>query len=69
MLRRSPVGIVLRRSDGGLEVTAKRGPSTVIISGAPGELLLFAFGREQTRLDFDGEQSSIGIVRGLTRGL
>jgi uncharacterized protein (TIGR03085 family) len=69
MLRRSPVGIVLRRSDGGHEVTAKRGPNTVFVSGAPGELLLFAFGRDQARLEFDGEQSSIGIVRGLTRGL
>jgi uncharacterized protein (TIGR03085 family) len=69
MLRRSPVGVVLRRSDGGLEVTAKRGPNTVIVSGAPGELLLFAFGRDETRLEFDGEQSSIGVVRGLTRGL
>jgi uncharacterized protein (TIGR03085 family) len=69
MLRRSPVGVVLRRPDGGLEVTAKRGPNTVIISGPPGELLLFAFGRNETRLDFDGEQYSIGVVRGLTRGL
>src|SRR5204862_2619928 len=41
MLRRSPVGVSLVRSDGGLEVTAKRGPNTVIITGEPGELLLF----------------------------
>lgn len=69
MLRRSPVGVVLRRSDGGLEITARRGPNTVIISGEPGELLLFLFGRDQVRLTFDGEQSSIGVVQGLTRGL
>jgi len=69
LLRRSPVGLILRRSDGGLEITAKRGPNQVIISGEPGELLLFAFGRDATRVDFDGEQSSIGIVQGLTRGL
>lgn len=69
LLRNSPVGVALRRSDGGLEVTAKRGPNTVIITGAPGELLLFAFGRDEVRLDFDGEQSSIAAVRGLTRGL
>ncbi|HET9142865.1 TIGR03085 family metal-binding protein [Actinophytocola sp.] len=69
MLRRSPVGVVLRRSDGGLEITARRGPNTVIISGTPGELLLFAFGRDKVRLDFDGEQSSIGAVQGVTRGL
>jgi uncharacterized protein (TIGR03085 family) len=69
MLRRSPVGIALRRSDGGLEVTAKRGPNTVIITGEPGELVLFANGRDEVRVEFDGEQSSIGAVRGLTRGL
>ena len=67
LLRRSPVGIVL--SHDGREVVAKRGPNTVIISGEPGELLLFAFGRDAVRVDFDGEQSSIGVVRGLTRGL
>ena len=67
LLRRSPVGVALRSGD--REVTAKRGPNTVIISGEPGELLLFAFGRDAARVEFDGEQSSIGVVRGLTRGL
>jgi uncharacterized protein (TIGR03085 family) len=69
MLRRSPVGVVLVRPDDGREVVARRGPNTVTISGAPGELLLFAFGRDEVRVDFDGEQSSIGAVRGVTRGL
>jgi uncharacterized protein (TIGR03085 family) len=69
MLRRSPVGVVLRRSDGGLEITARRGPNTVIVSGPPGELLLFAFGRDEVRVEFDGDQSSIGAVQGVTRGL
>jgi uncharacterized protein (TIGR03085 family) len=68
LFRHSPVGVVVR-SDNGWEVPAKRGPNTVTISGAPGELLLFAFGRDQSMVDFDGEQSSIGAVRGLRRGL
>ena len=68
LLRHSPVGVALRRADG-QEITARRGPNTVIISGPPGELLLFSFGREQVRVDFDGDQSSIGAVRGVTRGL
>ena len=67
LLRRSPVGLVLR--SGAREVTAKRGPNTVIISGEPAELLLFASGRDEARLEFDGEQPSIGAVRGLRRGL
>jgi uncharacterized protein (TIGR03085 family) len=68
LLRRSPVGVVLRGGEG-REVAAKRGPNTVVISGEPGELLLFAFGRDAARVEFDGEQSSIGVVQGLTRGL
>lgn len=67
-LRRSPVGLVLRRPDG-KEVVAKRGPNTVIITGEPGDLLLYAFGRDAVLLDFDGEQSSIAVVRGLKRSL
>ena len=67
LLRRSPVGVALR--SGAREVAARRGPDTVIVSGEPGELLLFAFGRDEVRVDFDGEQSAIAAVRGLTRGL
>jgi uncharacterized protein (TIGR03085 family) len=67
-LRRSPVGLVLRRPDGE-EVVVKRGPNTVILSGEPGELLLFAFGRDAVHVDFEGEQQAIAVVQGLTRSL
>lgn len=67
-LRRSPVGLVLRRPDG-KEFVARRGPNTVILTGEPGELLLFAFGRDAVHVDFEGEQSSIAVVRGLRRSL
>jgi uncharacterized protein (TIGR03085 family) len=67
-LRRSPVGIVLRRPDG-TEAVARRGPNTVLVTGEPGELLLWAFGREQVRLDFEGEQAALGVVKGLRRSL
>lgn len=67
LLRLCPVGVSL--VSGEREVAAKRGPNTVIISGEPGELLLFAFGRDAVRVEFDGEQSAIGVVQGLTRGL
>ena len=69
LLRNSPVGVVLVRSDDGREVIARRGPNTVTISGEPGELLLFASGRDEVRAEFDGEQSSIARVRGVSRGL
>ena len=67
-LRRTPVGLVLRRTDGE-SVVVKRGPTTVTITGEPGELLLFAFGRDAARVEFDGDQSAIAAVRGLNRGL
>jgi uncharacterized protein (TIGR03085 family) len=64
--RRSPVGVVLRRTDGS-EATVKRGPDAVTIVGEPGELLLHTFGRSAARISFDGDQRSIGIVQGLDR--
>lgn len=67
-LRRAPVGLVLRRPDGE-EITVRRGPSTVTVAGEPGELLLFAVGRDAARVGFDGDQSAIAAVRGLRRGL
>jgi len=67
-LRRSPVGLVLRRPDG-KETVVKRGPNTVILAGEPGELLLFALGRDAVHVDFEGEQRSIAVVKGLTRSL
>ncbi|SDM92120.1 TIGR03085 family metal-binding protein [Allokutzneria albata] len=66
--RRSPVGVELRRPDGAA-VTAKRGPSTVTLTGEPGELLLHAFGRDAVRLEFEGEQRAIAVVNGLSRGI
>jgi uncharacterized protein (TIGR03085 family) len=67
-LRRTPVGLLLRRPDG-QEVVVKRGPDTVAVLGEPGELLLFATGREAARVEFDGDQRAVAVVRGLRRGL
>ncbi|MFJ6013468.1 TIGR03085 family metal-binding protein [Streptomyces sp. NPDC092952] len=43
--RKSPVGLVLRRPDG-RTVVAHKGAPVVTVTGEPGELLLFAFGRQ-----------------------
>lgn len=66
--RRSPVGVALARPATGDVVAAKRGPRTVTITGEPGELLLFAFGRKEYRLSFDGDQSDVATVQGLNLG-
>jgi uncharacterized protein (TIGR03085 family) len=67
-LRRTPVGLVLARPDGD-EIVVRRGPSTVTITGEPGELLLFAFGRDAVHVEFDGDQSAIAAVKGVNRGM
>jgi uncharacterized protein (TIGR03085 family) len=67
-LRRTPVGLVLRRPDG-QEITVKRGPNSVTVVGEPGELLLFATGREAARVEYEGEQPAVAAVQGLRRGL
>ncbi|HVK22847.1 MAG TPA: TIGR03085 family metal-binding protein [Actinokineospora sp.] len=68
MFRKSPVGIILRTPEG-KDVTAKRGPDTVTITGASGELLFYAFGRSESIVEFEGDQAAIGLVNGISRGL
>lgn len=64
--RRSPVGVMLRNPEG-VTATLHRGPSTVVISGEPGELLLTVFGRGAVRVEFEGEDKAVETVRGLER--
>ncbi len=58
--RRSPVPLELRTPDGrSLTLPHKTGP-TVRITGDPGELVLFAFGRgKQTTLQVDGPADAV----------
>ncbi|MFP1623843.1 TIGR03085 family metal-binding protein [Streptomyces sp. 5K101] len=61
--RRSPVGLVLRRPDGQTTV-AHRGTPVVTVTGEPGELTLFAFGRQDAaRVDLEGDKDAIARVR------
>lgn len=63
--RRSPVGVVLG-VPGGAELTAKRAAGRVIVRGAPVDLLLYAFGRDEVELAFEGEKAALdGVSRGL----
>ncbi|WP_018684366.1 TIGR03085 family metal-binding protein [Actinokineospora enzanensis] len=66
--RRSPVGVVLRAPDG-RETTARTGPEPVTITGEPGELLLDAFGRAESTVEYSGPETSVAALRGMKRGL
>ncbi|MCT4355191.1 TIGR03085 family metal-binding protein [Streptomyces sp. Je 1-79] len=57
--RRAPVGLVLRRPNGQTAV-AHRGTPVVTVSGDPGELTMFVFGRQdQAKVELDGDQDAI----------
>lgn len=68
LLRSSPVGIQLR-TPSGRQTTAKHAANSVTIIGEPGELLLYAYGRDETRLDFDGDPTAVDTVQSISRGL
>ncbi|MEU4211503.1 TIGR03085 family metal-binding protein [Streptomyces sp. NPDC026206] len=67
--RRSPVGLVLRRPDGRTAV-AHRGTPVVTVTGEPGELTLFAFGRQDAaRVELEGEKDALAKLREGTLGI
>ncbi|MFD9727536.1 TIGR03085 family metal-binding protein [Streptomyces sp. NPDC059072] len=57
--RRSPVGLVLRRPDGRTAV-ARKGVPVVTVTGEPGELTLFCFGRQAAAaVTLDGDKEAV----------
>lgn len=56
--RKAPVGLVLRRPDGQTAV-AHRGTPVVTVTGEPGELTMFAFGRQGAAdVELDGDEDA-----------
>jgi uncharacterized protein (TIGR03085 family) len=67
--RKSPVGLVLRRPDGQTAV-AHRGTPVVTVTGEPGELTLFAFGRQSAaHVDIEGDKDAVAKVEDAKLGL
>ncbi len=67
--RRAPVGLVLRRPDGRTAV-AHRGAPVVTVTGEPGELTLFAFGRQDAaQVELEGEKDALAKLREGTLGI
>lgn len=63
-LRRAPVGVTLETPDA-RTVVAHPGATKVTVTGHPGELLLFLFGRaEHAVLDYVGDDESVAALRG-----
>jgi uncharacterized protein (TIGR03085 family) len=69
MLRKSPVGVVLRHTDG-QKTGGKKAEPHVIVTGEPAELLLFAFGRQDhARVTYEGDQTAIERLRAAKLGM
>lgn len=67
--RKSPVGLVARRPDG-RTVVAHRGTPVVTVTGEPGELLLFLYGRQDVaRVELEGDEEAIVKAREAKIGL
>ena len=63
----APVGVVLQRPDG-TQLRAASGDTTVTVTGPPGELLLYAFGREDHALvDLDGAPEALAALAATER--
>lgn len=71
MLARSvEVPLRVRRDDGHGSFTLRRGADPVVVSGAPSELALFLYGRDQLRdLTFSGPDDAVAAVRGADLGI
>jgi uncharacterized protein (TIGR03085 family) len=62
-----PARLALRTPDGETVVALGKG-SPVTVTGEPQELLLFAFGRNAVRVDFEGDDDVVAAVRAAKRG-
>jgi uncharacterized protein (TIGR03085 family) len=68
LLRRSPVGVVLRRPEGAAHVV-RTGPGLVTVVGNPGEIVLHLFGRDATRVEVEGSAADVEAYESAGRGL
>ncbi|MER7398619.1 TIGR03085 family metal-binding protein [Streptomyces sp. NPDC000151] len=67
--RKAPVGVVVRRPDGQTAV-AHRGTPVVTVTGEPGELTLFLFGRQNAaKVELDGDKEAVARLQEAKLGL
>ena len=69
MARRLGLPLRIRRNDTGAEAVLSSGDDPVVVSGPPGEVVLFLFGREYARgLTFEGPADRVAKVQGADFG-
>ena len=67
-LSKVPAHLSLRTPEGKTLATVGRGP-TVVVTGEPGELLMFVSGRDEARVTFTGADDAVRAVRDGRSGL
>ena len=67
-LAKVPARLTLRTPDGDTLATVGSGPE-ITLTADPGELLMFAFGRDEVRVKFDGADEVVAAVWSAKRGL
>jgi uncharacterized protein (TIGR03085 family) len=67
-LSKVPAHLSLRTPEGKTLATVGRGP-TVVVTGEPGELLMFVSGRDEARVTFTGDGDAVRAVRDGRSGL
>src|SRR4051812_862007 len=67
-LGKTPGRVSLRTPDGKTLASVGRGAS-VVVTGAPLELLMFASGRDQARVEFTGDDEAVAAVKANRAGL
>jgi uncharacterized protein (TIGR03085 family) len=68
LYRRFPVGLAVRRPTGE-QAVVKTGPGLVTVEGEPGEIVLFAFGRDAARVELRGQPADVEVLKAAPRGI
>lgn len=66
-LRRAPAATTLQTADGQVVASGGQGSSVTIV-GTPGELVLFAFGRDPISVSYTGDDAAVAAVASAKRG-
>ncbi|CAM3027206.1 TIGR03085 family metal-binding protein [Williamsia muralis] len=67
-IAKSPATVEMITTDGQKVATGGRGPQ-VTVTGDPLELLMFAFGRHETLVEYAGDADAVAAVKSAKRGL
>jgi len=67
LTRSVPVGLTIQDTVTGASAVLRSGSPSVTVSGAPGDLVLYVFGRSaQARVELSGEPDAVARLRGTT---